>query len=227
MTDLIESAFHWLEEQLPGRVSRPDNDSCVAATEIRAKRVRRARRAVHRQPPEAQSATQWKWNGGMPTNLGIVPRLSSFAAAAFVLVAVVNANAQSPATISVVIPPIRPGQARVWISRGSQPTAPFEHREVEAVTLNGGNVGYEQLGGGFYRNVAPGHYVIAAASSVALDPDQSVTVDLAAGQEAYLKIEELGWAGGDENMTHVDSVRLMPPQTARTAIAQLAFLGGN
>jgi hypothetical protein len=37
----------------------------------------------------------------MPTNLKIVPRLSSFAAAGFVLLAVVNADAQSPATSSV------------------------------------------------------------------------------------------------------------------------------
>jgi hypothetical protein len=51
----------------------------------------------------------------MPTNLKIVPRLLSFAAAAFVLLAVVNADAQSPATRSVVIPPIPPGQARIWI----------------------------------------------------------------------------------------------------------------
>ena len=164
----------------------------------------------------------------MSTNLKIVPRLSSFAAAAFVLFAVVNAHAQSPARSSVVVPPIPSGQARVWIYRGSQPTAPFEHRGVEAVTLNGVNVGYEQLGGGFYRNVAPGHYVIAAPSFLALDPSQSATVDLAAGQEAYLKLDALGWPnGGGENMVVEYYVRLMPPQIARTAIAQLAFLSGN
>jgi hypothetical protein len=162
----------------------------------------------------------------MSRNLKTVPRLLSFAAA-LVLSAVVNADAQSPATRSVVIPPIPPGQARVWVYRSSQPTAPFEHRGAEAVTLNGVNVGYEQVGGGFYRNVRPGHYVIAADPSLALDPDQTATVDLAAGQEAYLKIEETGWPGAGENMTHVDAVRLMPPQTARTAIAQLAFLNGN
>jgi len=37
----------------------------------------------------------------MPTNRKIVPRLSSFAAAGFVLLAVVNADAQPPATSSV------------------------------------------------------------------------------------------------------------------------------
>jgi hypothetical protein len=174
----------------------------------------------------APSATQWKWNSSMPTNLEIVPRLLSFAAASFVLLAVANADAQSPATSSVVIPPIPSGQARIWIYRGSQPTAPIEVPHMEAVTLNGVNVGYTQEGGGFYRNVAPGHYVIAAPS-LALDPDQSATLDLAAGQEAYLKLDMLEWSGMGENNVDVVRVRVTPPQTARTAIAQLAFLGGN
>jgi hypothetical protein len=229
MTDLIERTFHWLEEELPGRVSRPGSDSYVASTANRAKWVERALHAVvHRQTPEAQSATQGKWNSSMPTNLKIVPRLLSFAAAAFVLLAVVNADAQQPTTRSVVIPPIPPGQARIWIYSGSQPTSPFNYPHMEAVTLNGVTVGYEQLGGGFYRNVAPGHYVIAAPSFLALDPSQSATVDLAAGQEAYLKLDALGWPnGGGENMVLEYYVRLMPPQIARTAIAQLAFSGGN
>jgi hypothetical protein len=229
MTHLIERTFHWFKERLPGRVSRPDNDSYVAATAISAKRVGRALRAVvHCQTPETQPGTQWKWNRNLPTSLKIVPRLSSFVAAVFVLLAVVNADAQQPTTRSVVIPPIPPGQARIWIYSGSQPTSPFNYPHMEAVTLNGATVGYEQLGGGFYRNVAPGYYVIAAPSFVALDPSQSATVDLAAGQEAYLKLDALGWPnGGGENMVTEYYVRLMPPQIARTAIAQLAFSGGN
>jgi hypothetical protein len=162
----------------------------------------------------------------MPTNLKISPRLLSFAAAAFVLLPVLNADAQSRAPSSVVIPPIPPGQARVWIYRDSQPTAPFEHRGVEAVTLNGGNIGYEQLGQGFYRNVAPGHYTIAAPS-LGIDTDESATVDLAAGQEAYFKIGAVGWPGGGENIVDAYNVRLIPPQNARTAIAQLASLSSN
>jgi hypothetical protein len=99
MTDLIGKTFHWLKEQLPGRVSRPGNDRYVAATAIWATPVCRTPRAVvHCQTPEdVQSATQSKWNSSMPTNPEIVPRLLSFAAAAFVLLAVVNADAQPPA----------------------------------------------------------------------------------------------------------------------------------
>jgi hypothetical protein len=182
-------------------------------------------------PPEfarkrALCATQWKWNSNMPTNLKIAPRLSSFAAAAFVLLAGVNADAQPPATSSVVIPPIPPGQARIWIYRGSQPTSPFNYPHLEAVTLNGVNVEYSQLGGGYYRNVAPGHYVIAAPS-LAIDTDHAATVDLAAGQDTYLKLDALGWPGGGENMVDVYDIRLMPSQTARTAVAQLAYLSSN
>ena len=171
-------------------------------------------------------ATQWKWNSSMPTNLNIAPRLLSSAAAAFVLLVGLNADAQSPARSSAVIPPIPPGQARVWIYRDSQPVAPFEDRQIEAVTLNGGSVGYEQQGQGFYRNVAPGHYVIAAPS-LGIDTDESATVDLAAGQDAYFKIGAVGWPGGGENIVDAYNVRLIPPQNARTAIAQLAFLSGN
>jgi hypothetical protein len=162
----------------------------------------------------------------MPTNLKIVPRLLSSATAAFVLLAGLNADAQSPARSSVVIPPIPSGQARVWIYRDAQPVAPFEDRQIEAVTLNGVSVGYEQQGQGFYRNVAPGHYAIAAPS-LGIDTDESATVDLAAGQEAYFKIGAVGWPGGGENIVDAYNVRLIPPQNARTSIAQLAYLSGN
>jgi hypothetical protein len=76
----------------------------------------------------------------MPKNLKIVPRLLSFAAAAFVLLAV-NADAQQPATRSVVIPPIPWGQARIWVYRGSQPSDPLDMYRLEGVTVNGARSG--------------------------------------------------------------------------------------
>ncbi|HEY2541032.1 MAG TPA: hypothetical protein VGI28_16285 [Stellaceae bacterium] len=95
--------------------------------------------------------------------------------------------------------------------------------------MNGATVGYERLGGGFYRNVPPGHYVIASPSFINdLDPGQTATVDLAAGQDAYLKLEAIAWPnGGGENYVNEYYVRLVPPQPARAAIAQLASLGDN
>jgi hypothetical protein len=133
----------------------------------------------------------------MPTNLKIVPRLLSFAAAALVLFAAVNADAQQPKTSSVVIPPIPPGQARIWIYQGSQPTNPFNYPNMQAITLNGATIGYETLGGALYRNVPPGHYAIAAPSFIDnLDPSQTANVDLAAGQQAYLKLDSIWWPNG-------------------------------
>ena len=163
----------------------------------------------------------------MPTNLKIVPRLLSFAAAALVLFAAVNADAQQPAMSSVVIPPIPYGQARVWIVRGSQPSDPNHLYETAAVTLNGAKVGYSQQGGALYRDVVPGHYVVAAASFQDVDESQSAKIDLAAGQEVYLRIEALGWPMATDNYANNYYIRVMPPQTARRMIAQLAFLGGN
>lgn len=132
----------------------------------------------------------------MPTNLKIVPRLSSFAAAALVLFAAMGADAQQLKTSSVVIPPIPPGQARIWIYQGPQPTDPFYHPNMQSITLNGVPVGYETLGGAFYRNVPPGHYAIAAPSFTNLDPSQTANVDLAAGQQAYLKLNSIWWPNG-------------------------------
>jgi hypothetical protein len=165
----------------------------------------------------------------MPTNLKMLPRLLSFAVAVLVLFAAVNADAQQPTTRSVVIPPIPPGQARIWIYRGSQPASPFNYPEMEPIMVNGVRVGFETLGGAFYRNVPPGHYVISAPSFTDnLDSSQTATVDLAAGREAYTRLEVLGWPnGGGDNMVKEYYVRLMPPQTGYAAIAQLAFLGGN
>ena len=164
----------------------------------------------------------------MPTNLKMLPRLLSFAAAALVLFAAVNADAQQPTTRSVVIPPIPPGQARIWIYRGSQPASPTNYPEMEPIMLNGVRVGFETLGGAFYRNVPPGHYVIAAPSFTDLDASQKANVDLAAGQQAYLKLDSIWWPnGGGENMVPEFYVRLMPPQTGYNSVAQLAFLGGN
>jgi hypothetical protein len=85
-------------------------------------------------------------SSNISTNIKIVPRLLSLAAATFVLLAVVRADAQPPATSSVAISPIPRSQARIWIYSGSSPTSPFNYSHVEAVTLNGVTVGYEQLG---------------------------------------------------------------------------------
>jgi hypothetical protein len=109
---------------------------------------------------------------------------------------------------------------------------PNNYPIMQAITLNGVKVGYQTLGAAFYRDVPPGHYVVAAPGffSDSLDPSQKAPVDLVAGQQAYLKLESISWpnGGGDGgDYVNVYYVRPMPPQTGYTAVAQLAFLGGN
>jgi hypothetical protein len=109
---------------------------------------------------------------------------------------------------------------------------PNNYPIMQAITFNDVKVGYQTLGAALYRDVPPGHYVVAAPGfySDSLDSSQKATVDLAAGQEVYLKLESLAWpnGGGDGgDWVNVYYIRPMPPQTGYTAVAQLAFLGGN
>jgi hypothetical protein len=153
-------------------------------------------------------------------------RLLLAAAACLTLAGV--ACAQPAPTASVAIPPIPPGEARIWIYRAYQPS---ESLNMTEVMINGVNVGYAQASGGaFYRDVPPGHYHIAA-QSYGTDVNQTANIDLAAGQEAYVKIESLrSWASyGDRNEIGRDTfyARLIPPQLARAEIANSPFLGGG
>jgi hypothetical protein len=133
--------------------------------------------------------------------------------------------AQPVVTTPLAIPPIPPGEARVWFYREFIPS---ESLNMTEVTMNGGYVGYSQLGGAFYRDVPPGHYHIAV-SSFGVDFSQSSNVDLAAGQEAYVRVESLrSWVEGFMNFQRdTFYARLMPAQIARAEIAHSRFDGGS
>jgi hypothetical protein len=136
--------------------------------------------------------------------------------------------AQPAVTASVAIPPIPPGEARIWVYREYEPS---ESLNMTEVTINGAGAGYAQAAGGaFYRDVPPGHYHIAA-TSWGTDVNQSANLDLAAGQEAYVEIQSLrSWSSaGGRNPFERDTfyARLIPTQTARAAVARSAFYGGS
>jgi hypothetical protein len=141
----------------------------------------------------------------------------------FLLVAATGC-AQPSAPTAVAIPP---GQARVWFYREFIPS---ESLNMTAVSMNNTYVGYSRLGGAFYRDVPPGQYHIAVASW-GVDINQSANVDLAAGQEAFVKIESLrSWSSsGERNESERDTfyARLIPPQIARADLAQTTFDGGS
>jgi len=140
------------------------------------------------------------------------------------LLAAATGCAQPSAPTAAAIPP---GQARVWFYREFIPS---ESLNMTAVSMNNAYVGYSRLGSAFYRDVAPGQYHIAVATW-GVDTNQSANVDLAAGQEAFVKIESLrSWSSsGERNESERDTfyARLIPPQIARADLAQTTFDGGS
>ena len=130
-------------------------------------------------------------------------------------------------TSAVAVPPIPAGAARVWVYRDFEP---YESLNRPEVMLNGADAGLAELGGAFYRNVPPGHYRVTVAS-VGEDFNQTKDVNLAPGQEAYVKILSLrAWLdSGDKNDYKRDTfyVSLMPPQTAKVELGQTRYYGGS
>lgn len=136
--------------------------------------------------------------------------------------------AQTSPVASVVVPPVPPGEARIWIYRSFDPS---ESLNVATVSINGAVTGYAQPGGGaFYRDVPPGQYHVSV-QSYGVDFNQSSNIDLSAGQDAYVKIETLNaWTTqGDLDFFKRDTfyARLVPPQLARVEIASSRYYGGS
>jgi hypothetical protein len=142
--------------------------------------------------------------------------------------ATIAACARNPPVGSVSVPPIPPGEARVWFYRVYLPS---DTLNMTKVTMNGVYAGYAQLGGACYRDVPPGIYHVEV-ESYGKDFDQSTNVALVPGQDAYVKIESLGsWStfvgAGYVAARDTFYARLMLPQIARSEIVQSFFDGGS
>jgi len=112
--------------------------------------------------------------------------------------------------------PIPPGEARVWFYRVYDPSL---SRNIANVDLNGQRVVSVLPGDGpAYRDVPPGAYHIAP-ESVGVDTNQTRDVNLAAGQEVYVKIldDPTVISNGDRTEYQRDTFYawLMPPAVAR------------
>lgn len=152
-------------------------------------------------------------------------RLAKATAGAVLLSA---ANCAQPAvTGSVAIPPIPAGEGRIWIYRDNEP---YAGKGLPAVAANGGYIGQAELGGAFYRDVAPGHYRVTV-ESFGVDVNQTADFDLAAGRAAYVKIvSSPSWvAYGLENQIERPTFYawLTPNEVAQAHVAHLAFYGGS
>jgi hypothetical protein len=130
-------------------------------------------------------------------------------------------------TAAAPIPPILPGEGRIWVYRTYEP---YADHGLPAVFANGGTIGWSQLGGVFYRDLPPGHYHVTV-QSIGVDFNQSSNVDLAAGQQAYIRIVSLpSWVEGGFRRSYQRPTYyawLIPPQVAAAEVAPLAFQGGG
>ena len=124
-------------------------------------------------------------------------------------------------TALVAAAPISAGQARVWFYRPYEPT---ESLNLGLVDMNGSYVGAVENGSTFYRDVPPGHYHIAP-ESFGRDFNQDRDVDLALGQQLYVKIVSLeSWgvsvSGSRTLRRDTFYAWLIPPEVAQAEIAR-------
>ena len=103
------------------------------------------------------------------------------------LIAAGCAGQPDPTVAPAAAPPVPQGQARIWFYRVWEPS---ESLNLANIDVNGAYFGTVANGGAFYRDVAPGHYHIAPVT-YNRDFNQNRDVDLAPGQQAYVKILSL------------------------------------
>jgi hypothetical protein len=153
-------------------------------------------------------------------------RLSAGATA--LVLAALGGCVPRPTVGSAAIPPIPPGEARVWFYRDYVPS---EGLNMTAVSMNGAYAGYSQLGGAFYRDVPPGVYHVTV-NSYGVDFNQSTDIAVVPGQLSYIKIETLrDWATdyglGFTAARDTFYARQIPTLLARAQIVQSFYDGGS
>jgi hypothetical protein len=101
---------------------------------------------------------------------------------------------------------------------------PYESLDLARIGMNGSYIGAVENGNVFYRDVPPGHYHIAP-ESFGRDFNQDKDVDLAPGQQLYVKIVSLqSWGvsvSGSRNFQRDTFYAwLIPPEVAQVEIAR-------
>jgi hypothetical protein len=135
--------------------------------------------------------------------------------------------AELPTTSSVTIPRIPAGEARLWFYRDG---GPYEIQASPYLRLNGRVTGISEPDGTFYRDVAPRPYFVTVDSYLDNYVDQFASIDLAAGQEAYVKVLSMrrDKAGGETEFARdIFFTRIIPADTARAEAFSGRFYGGS
>jgi hypothetical protein len=142
-------------------------------------------------------------------------------------VALVGCAAEGPNFAAATLPPLPPGQARIFFYRWNEP---YEALSMSKVYLNGDEIAVSQIGAVLYRDVAPGPYYVSVQSQGTY-PDQFKTVVIGAGQTFYIRIESIssykspcGYLGNCEVDTFV--VSPVDPTTAAREMYALKLIPG-
>src|SRR6266446_4819549 len=144
-------------------------------------------------------------------------------AVAAILIAATNCT-QLPPTSSVAIRPISAGDARLWIYRDG---GPRDAQQRPYLRLNGQIAGISEPNGTFYRDVSPGHYTVTVDSYLSGYLNQFVDINLAAGQEVYIKVLSQAQRVGGERGGRENFYTQVPAEAARADAARRPFYGGS
>jgi hypothetical protein len=124
-------------------------------------------------------------------------------AGALVLLLVLSACATGPSLkdSQASVQPLPTNMGRIYFYREGSPIGAAIQ---PSVYVNQQRVGSSVPGGVFYRDFAPGTYVVSVETEV----EKTVTVNLAAGQTRYVRMEMgFGWIAGRVHLTLVDAAQ--------------------
>ena len=143
---------------------------------------------------------------------------------ALALAGCIAQNPTLPVFANATLPPPAPGMARLFFYRLLEPSEPTLGTTV---MLNEKPVGFSRNGTVLYRDVPAGRYFVSVVSRGPY-PNQFKTVQVAAGQTWYFRIETLtSWSCNGKSSCRGDTfvVAIVDPAQARAEIAPLGLLG--
>ena len=119
------------------------------------------------------------------------------------------------------LPPVPPDHARIFFYRDYEP---YESLSRPYVLLNGEVAGISEPGGVFYRDVAPGRYVVSVKSNT-FYPGQEKTVEAGGGETGYVKVESIqSYNAGDKTyVPDTFTVVIVGPADAERDIASKRY----
>ena len=126
-----------------------------------------------------------------------------------------------PRVAQTAMPAIPTGTGRIYVYREMN----YEALSYTAIEFNGQQVGAAGPGSVFFRDVPPGSYRITARTRL-YQPDQARTVDVAAGESAYVRVIAIPTpVGGNDGTDAYTSfvLEVMDPVTGAKAIQGLAY----